>query len=331
MWVTSLINKNRIFSCLLILILVLNGCSAIYGDDGEETSTDDLEIVFKPSSDLTDNTNSENSNEPESTPTVIIVEESELVKLKPKAEDPDDDELIFTYTTPLDENGEWQTSLGDSGEYTVTVTVSDGIDSDSQDVLLLIKKKEVPPTILESSPVELSLTVDENEEIDFSISAQDSNDDSLTYEWKLDGNVVSDDVTFSYTPSFDDEGSHTLKVDISDGNTIVNKIWSITVLDINRPSEFEGLEDVSVKENEIATILVFASDEDGDNLEFSVDDSRFEKVADNEFEWETDYDSQGEYLVKVSIFDGTNTMTEEITVTVENQNRKPKIIGFEQN
>src|SRR3989338_9561281 len=59
--------------------------------------------------------------------TVLIVKETELVNLVPNAEDPDKDALIFTFTSPLDDNGQWQTTYGDAGEYTITVTASDEI------------------------------------------------------------------------------------------------------------------------------------------------------------------------------------------------------------
>src|SRR3989338_3178201 len=57
---------------------------------------------------------------------VIIVEETELVSLVPTANDPDADLLAYTFTSPLNENGEWQTTYGNAGEYTVTITASDG-------------------------------------------------------------------------------------------------------------------------------------------------------------------------------------------------------------
>ena len=56
-------------------------------------------------------------------PIVIVVQETDLVDLQPKASDPDkDSKLTFTFTSPLSDQGKWQTKYGDAGQYTVTVT-----------------------------------------------------------------------------------------------------------------------------------------------------------------------------------------------------------------
>src|SRR3989338_1529629 len=73
--------------------------------------------------------------------TEIKVQETELVDLETKAADPDkEDQLSYTFTPPLDENGKWQTNYGDAGTYNVTVTVSDGELSSSEQVLLTVEK-----------------------------------------------------------------------------------------------------------------------------------------------------------------------------------------------
>ena len=84
----------------------------------------------------------------------IILEynETDLVDLEPEASDEDDDELQYSYSPPLDEEGRWQTDYGDAGEYTVTVTVSDGELTSSEEVVLNIDKKEVAPEIISYSP-----------------------------------------------------------------------------------------------------------------------------------------------------------------------------------
>ncbi len=68
----------------------------------------------------------------------IIAAEGDLVKITPQATDLDGDGLTYTFTSPLDSNGEWQTQSGDEGVYTVTVTVSDSNLEDSQNVIITI-------------------------------------------------------------------------------------------------------------------------------------------------------------------------------------------------
>src|SRR3989344_9379472 len=82
----------------------------------------------------------------------FTVRETEKVSLQPSVTDPDSDNIVTTYTSPLDENGEWQTTYGDAGNYTATVTVSDGVTSVSEDVFIIVKRKEEKPIIESFNP-----------------------------------------------------------------------------------------------------------------------------------------------------------------------------------
>ena len=106
---------------------------------------------------------------------IITVNETELVSLKPRAWDEDADELSYSFTEPLDEDGKWQTGYGDAGDYKVIVTVSDGQLDTSEDILLAVKKKNIGPTIDSFFPEESELVMDEAEGMDFSVEASDLN------------------------------------------------------------------------------------------------------------------------------------------------------------
>ena len=70
----------------------------------------------------------------------IEVVEGDLVKLKLVAYDEDGDPLEYTFSAPLDENGEWQTEIDDYGEYSITITVSDGKTETEEEVKLIVNK-----------------------------------------------------------------------------------------------------------------------------------------------------------------------------------------------
>src|SRR3989338_3697903 len=144
---------------------------------------------------------------PRETPFVVVVQETDLVDLVPKAEDPDADKLLFIFTSPLNELGEWQTTYGDAGEYTVTLTVSDGESTDSRDVLIIVNKKEETPTIDNSWPIESSLVIEETQSIDFKAEASDLNNDPLAYSWKFDGNGAGSDAEYTYQSDYDSAGT----------------------------------------------------------------------------------------------------------------------------
>ena len=85
------------------------------------------------------------------------------MSLQANASDPDADNLVMTYSAPLNENGEWQTNYGDAGEYKVTITVSDGITADSREALIIVSKKEEKPEIGSAAPAESNLAVKEGD------------------------------------------------------------------------------------------------------------------------------------------------------------------------
>ena len=251
---------------------------------------------------------------------VIVTKETEKVSLKTTANDPDADKLAIAYSSPLDENGEWQTNYGDAGEYTVTVTASDGKLSTSKDVLIIVNKKEEAPVIDEFSPAEDELATDENTQLDFSASASDINKDELTYSWKLDDNEVSTAKTAKYDVTYDDAGTHTMMLEVTDGASTVDREWGITVNNINRQPVLEIISDITVKETETVNIEPKASDPDGDSLDYTIS----EPVGDDG-EWTTTYDDAGEYKVLVTVSDGVGSDSQEVRITVENVNRPPVI------
>ena len=76
------------------------------------------------------------------------VRETDLVKIVPQAYDPNNDNLTYYFTTPLNDNGEWQTNYGDAGEYFINITASDGQSQTAQRVLLTVLKKNRAPVLM---------------------------------------------------------------------------------------------------------------------------------------------------------------------------------------
>ena len=123
------------------------------------------------------------------------VEETEKISLAPKAEDPDADQLIYSFTEPLDENGEWQTDYGDAGEYESIVTVSDGENDISEAVKLIVNKKDEKPTIGDFTPKEEFIIIDEGTSLNFEVIASDLNGDELDYKWVVNDKIFTNGKT----------------------------------------------------------------------------------------------------------------------------------------
>jgi hypothetical protein len=266
---------------------------------------------------------------PDEQAVVIIVQETDLVSLEPAATDPDGDPLEYTFTSPLDNIGDWQTTYGDAGEFTVTITASDGDLSASQDVLIIVNRREEAPSIDDLIPDESELRIKEDNIIDFSVSASDLNSDDLYYEWKIDGEEVSDDTSYSYELDYDSAGSHTVKLAITDGTLETAQIWAITVENVNREPEMGEIGNIAIRENEPVIVVLEASDPDGDALNFIIDSDKFVQEG-NVFTWDTTYDDAGSYDITLTVSDGDLSVSQQINVAVENVNRAPVFLGIEQ-
>ena len=81
----------------------------------------------------------------------ISVKETEKVILSPKANDPDSDDLVFSVDSDkfkqVDGQFEWDTTYDDAGDYTITITVSDGTDAVSQKVEVNVGNVNRAPVI----------------------------------------------------------------------------------------------------------------------------------------------------------------------------------------
>ena len=328
-----MVEKRIIFALMVISILFVSACDiydALYvkqqgnKEGTEKVSDDKITIEGK--------TNAEKDMSKENVPSnasVIIVQETDLVNLVPKAEDPDKDKLTFAFTSPVDANGQWQTKYGDAGEYTITATASDGQLTATKEVLIIVKKKEEAPAIDSFKPEQTAIQIDETNTVLFQIKSSDLNKDSLKHSWKLDGVEVSDKDSMEYKTTYEDSGSHTVKVTVSDGTLETEKIWSVTVNNLNRKPQLAKIADIKAKETDIITIKAEALDDDNDALTYSIDNSMFVQDG-NTFTWKTGYDDSGEHTATVSVSDGKDTINQTIRISIENVNRAPVILDIVQ-
>ena len=159
----------------------------------------------------------------------LTVTEGDLVKLNLKATDPDGDELIYTFTAPLNSEGKWQTRMGDSGVFYPEITVSDGKTSIVKKIKLVVEPKNNKPVLQFIANVD----VNEGETVTLNPKASDADGDRLTYTYS--GWMTSNTKQTGYK----DAGTHKVTVSVSDGISIVSQEVTVTVKDVNRPPELE--------------------------------------------------------------------------------------------
>jgi hypothetical protein len=79
----------------------------------------------------------------------IQVKEGETVRISPTVEDLDGDTVIISISEPVGNDGVWETSFTDNGQYTVTVVADDGKNQVREVVVLTVVDVNMPPRIVD--------------------------------------------------------------------------------------------------------------------------------------------------------------------------------------
>ncbi len=94
----------------------------------------------------------------------------------------------------------------------------------------------------------------------------------------------------------------------------------------NNPPIFSALENKSVNEGETLTFTITATDPENDNLTYGIigkpPGADFNPST-KTFTWTPNFTQQGNYAVTFTVSDGINTVTQTITIIVNNVNRPP--------
>ncbi len=238
--------------------------------------------------------------------------EGELVSFPNlEATDPDGDPITYTFTPPLDASGRWQTTVGDAGEYKVTITASDGKNSVSQEVMLTVTPKNRAPTIALASK---EITVSEGETVTLAPEVTDPDGDKATLSFE--GWMASP----SKTTTFSDAGRHEVELVASDGTATTREKIVVIVENVNRPPTINPISDVVVKEGDRITVSPTATDPDGDKVTFM-----YSTPVGQDGAWETGSEDVGKYRINVTATDGEMTATASFLLVVESLNKAPVI------
>lgn len=251
----------------------------------------------------------------------ITVTEGDLVRLSVVSEDPDNDNLFFTFTQPVNNKGLWQTEIGDAGTYSINTTVCDREFCDSDTVDILVLHKQLPPEITQYSPLDINLSIKEQYSIFFNIGVEDMDSSKLYLSWKVDGKEISSNLSFTYNADYHSAGHHTIRFTVSDGDLQDQILWNILVEDVNAPPILEEIKDISFTEGDLVKISPQAEDPDNDGVSYSISDP----IGDDG-EWQTDFDDEGEYEITITVSDGSLSDSQTINLVVKKNDRTPIII-----
>ncbi|MBO6848410.1 MAG: cadherin domain-containing protein [Maricaulis sp.] len=243
------------------------------------------------------------------------------------------------FESPADANSD--------NDYEVNLVASDGVNTDVQAVTITVDDvSDVAPVITSSA----TANADENQTAAYTITATDA-DNSGPLVYSISGadaalfsvDSVTGEVTFNAAPDFENpgdannDGVYEITVSVTDGDLSDSQAVSITVDNVNEAPSFTSGATASVAENQTTAIDVDATDPEGQSLTYSlsgadaalfnIDANTGEVtfIAAPDFENPVDANGDNDYEITVTADDGTDQSSQNITITVTDENEAPVI------
>lgn len=277
------------------------------------------EVTDKPAEEVVDEPVEEVVDEPVDEPkeelaSNAIVKEyvaGELIEIKPKAKDADNDEITFSFTAPLDAAGTWQTSEGDEGEYVVTITASDGMSESSMNVKLVVYAANHAPIMNRIDDV--ILTAGETIKLSPVVTDEDNDPIKISYSGFMSES--------EYETTKEDVGEYEVTVTASDGILEVSQDVQVTVLKMNTPPTLDVKKMFDLVEGEYLSVDAEFSDVDSeDTLKVT-----YSAPLEEDGTWQTSLGDAGTYTATVRVTDGKATAKKSIVIKVAKANSAPVI------
>jgi VCBS repeat-containing protein len=230
-------------------------------------------------------------------------------------------------------------------DYVVEVSATDGTTPATQTITVTVTNVNEAPSVTSSA----TPSTVENTTSAVTVTATDPENDTLTYSitggadqalFSIDTNTGV--LTFLSAPDFEAPGDagannvYDVQVTVTDGSFPVAQNIAVTVTDANEAPSFTSANTNSVPENTLTAHTVTTSDPESDTITYSVtggaDQADFSIdsntgvlsfLVNPNFEAPHDADTNNTYVVQVTATDGTNPISQTITITVTNVNEAP--------
>lgn len=301
--------RNVVIAVLLTMVLVMTACQ--YSGTGNNTTGTNESVSEEP-----DNETSEKPTEEDFSKASFKVSgtEGDLIKIPVKAVDLDGDSLKYKFDKPFNDQGLWLTEIGDEGQHLIKVTVTDGLVSTSEFVLVEVKRANRAPSI--ECPD--SIKVQETETIKIDCNVYDEEGDSVIVGF--DGWMR----TSTYTTTYGDAGEYSVIVRARDQNHESTKKINIMVEKKNRAPVITPIKAQEVMETTQLKITPEVFDPDGDKVTVS-----FSEPLMSDGTYSPQFGDRGKYTVTVTASDGKENVSSEFDLIVLKKNRAPVLKAIE--
>jgi hypothetical protein len=265
--------------------------------------------------------------------------EGALLSFVVSASDPDGDTLTFS-TSALPAGAQFSTSsrtfswtpgMNQSGSYSVTFSVSDGHTIVSETISITVVNVNQPPVL---QPIGTK-SVNEGEELSFTILATDADGDPLTYSASnVPVGATFNPTTrqFSWVPDY--SGSTNIRIfsvtfSVSDGIAEDSELVTINVNPVNRPPVLAPIGAQELVAGDNFNLIISASDPDGQALTYSaanVPNGAVFAPSTRSFSWLPGTLQVGTHQVTFVVSDGHLQDSEVVPFTVVRANEPPVLV-----
>lgn len=167
--------------------------------------------------------------------------ENSTLRFKVTAADPDGDAVSITIAKPQAAEGlgfdksagevVWTPTFDQAGSYALAITATDGNLSDTEDVNITVLNVNRVPAIMLLLIDPPELVMGEGETKTFSADVSDADNDAVTVEWKVNGEVASTESTMEFTPRYYESGEYAIELAVSDYASTTTTTITLTVQD----------------------------------------------------------------------------------------------------
>jgi hypothetical protein len=163
------------------------------------------------------------------------VDEGQILSFMLAATDIDNDPLTFSALdlpsgasfNAATRTFQWTPDHTQSGNYSVRFNVTDGIYTDEENIIIIVRNVNRAPTFT-STPANNS-SFNETDVIQITVTANDPDNDPISYRITVDSVQVSTSSNYNWTTNYSSAGYHNIIISVSDGINTVNSTITIYI------------------------------------------------------------------------------------------------------
>ena len=258
--------------------------------------------------------------------------ESTNYKAVLKASDADGETLTFTLeqgpeNLTVSPTGiiEWQPDYDTSGLQQLSLSVSDGQDSTAVTLSIHVINTNRAPTFSAKAP----LMAAENQVYQYELQSIDPDGDIITKRLlKAPEGMSLEDNQIFWKPGFEQSGSHSVSIEITDGDLSAQQQFTLKVANTNRPPLFDTPTSLTIAEQQDFKLPIQVSDDDKDTVALKISAApKGATLQGSTLSWKPGYLQAGAHQIRITASDAESVSHLNIDFNVSNTNRAPKIIS----